>query len=338
MSVYKEIGSEFWDIPICKVENNLFPSNTQWFRSGRDAIGFVIDDIQCRQAFRSVAIPSWCCESMIVPFISRGITVRFYSVAPSKNGGIIQNISEASGCDGILLLDYFGYIEKTYDDGFNGIEIYDITHSIFSDISYCSGYVLGSLRKWAGFMTGGFAYKCHGDFIQTPLPEDKNYSDLRKLAMDEKCSYIFGEKKEKTYLHHFVNANKMLKPIGLGGSPVDTKLAKKLDIEYIKKRRRQNAKVLMDRLSDFALFHCIREGDCPLFVPILVPEGKRDELKKHLAAQSIYCPSHWPASPNHNLNVSTRRLYDEELSIVCDQRYDIKDMEKISDEILSYLK
>lgn len=338
MSEYKEIGSEFWDVPICENENDLFPANTRWFRSGRDAIGFVIDDIQQQRTFRSVAIPSWCCESMITPFISRGITVRFYSVVPSKNGGIVQNISEASGCDGILLMNYFGYFDKTNYEGFDGIKIYDITHSVFSDTSYCSGYISGSLRKWAGFVTGGFAYKCQGDFIQAPLPEDKYYSGLRKSAMDEKRSYIFGEKAEKTYLHHFAQANEMLKPSGCSGSSDDIKLAKKLDIGYLKTRRRQNARFLMDKLSDYTLFQNIGEDDCPLFVPVLVPDGKRDELKKRLAAQSIYCPSHWPVSSLHNLDGLTKRLYDEELSIVCDQRYDIEDMEEISSEILSCLK
>ncbi len=333
-----EIGSEFWDIPICNRENNLFPTNTEWFRSGRDAIGFVIDDIQCQQVFQSVAIPSWCCESMITPFISRGITVRFYSVTLSENGGIIQNISEASGCDGVLLMNYFGFNDETNYSDFNGIKIYDITHSLFSEKSYCSGYVLGSLRKWAGFLTGGFAYKCRGDFINTPLPEDKYYSELRKLAMHEKHSYIFGEKSEKTYLHHFAEANEILKPIGISGSLCDIKSAKNLDVEYLKTRRRQNAKFLMGKLSNFTLFHDLGENDCPLFVPILVPDGKRDELKKHLSAHSIYCPSHWSVSSHHNLNALTKRFYDDELSIVCDQRYDIEDMEKIADEILSYLK
>ena len=70
----KEIGSEFWDVPVTEIENNIFPKSTQWFLSGRSALQAIINDIkECH----TVAMPSWCCDSMVKPFVDAGYTVRF---------------------------------------------------------------------------------------------------------------------------------------------------------------------------------------------------------------------------------------------------------------------
>ena len=78
-----------------------------------------------------------------------------------------------------------------------------------------------------------------------------------------------------------------------------------------------------------ALFPRLGERDCPLFVPILVPGGRRDALRRFLIEQDIYCPVHWPTSSFHRLTEVERRVYDEELSLVCDQRYGETDMERV---------
>ena len=100
-----EIGSEFWDIPLHKEENGLFSSNTAWFLSGRDALRAVIRDIRARRHFCAVAMPSWCCDSMIRPFLEEGVEVRFYPVYPGEDGSFIQELSSVRDCDGLLLMD-----------------------------------------------------------------------------------------------------------------------------------------------------------------------------------------------------------------------------------------
>ena len=62
--------------------------------------------------------------------------------------------------------------------------------------------------------------------------------------------------------------------------------------------------------------------DCPLFVPVLLEN--RDKVRKHLTENKIYCPVHWPKPEGADSNI-----YDMELSLICDQRYGVNDMERI---------
>ena len=63
-----------------------------------------------------------------------------------------------------------------------------------------------------------------------------------------------------------------------------------------------------------------------MFVPVLVPDGKRDALRQYLMQNEIYCPIHWPISDLHRLDKRTGQIYENELSLVCDQRYSQEDM------------
>ena len=82
----------------------------------------------------------------------------------------------------------------------------------------------------------------------------------------------------------------------------------------------------------------MKETDCPMFVPIYVPNGQRDRMKQYLIKQEIYCPVHWPISKHHRLSKKERLLYDNELSLVCDQRYTEEDMSRMADTIFAFWK
>ena len=92
--------------------------------------------------------------------------------------------------------------------------------------------------------------------------------------------------------------------------------------------RRKNAKILHDGLKrhqDISFLFNVEQMDCPIFVPIIVKNGKRDYFRKILIENKIYCPIHWP-KPNATCNSN---IYDSELSLICDQRYNEFDMKRI---------
>ena len=60
-------------------------------------------------------------------------------------------------------------------------------------------------------------------------------------------------------------------------------------------------------------------------------------LRRALISQAIYCPVHWPESPLHRLDGRERFIYQNELSLVCDQRYDETDMQRTVDAIRRFL-
>ena len=71
---------------------------------------------------------------------------------------------------------------------------------------------------------------------------------------------------------------------------------------------------------------------------VLVPNGKREALRHHLIRNEIYCPIHWPVSGYHELNERTGYIYQNELSLICDQRYSVKDMNRIIETIKTFWK
>ena len=302
-----EIGSEFWDIPVCDKKNNLFSHDTKWFLSGRHALEYIIIDSE----IKSVSMPRWCCDSMAHPFKKHNVYVNYYESEPDYS------------CDAILIMDYFGFTKKDYHikSHYKGIVIRDLTHSLLSKTYRDADYYFGSLRKWAGFYTGGYAWGNWKNNISIPSFNDR-YVKLREEAMRLKKAFIENGIGDKDYLNVYKEANDMLNELDVGaGYPDDIKKAFCFDVEFVKNRRRNNARVLIKELQ---LNLKLKDTDVPLFVPIFIK--KRNELRKFLIDNNIYCPVHWP---NYDVNGT-------ELSLVCDQRYDEKDMIRITNLIKKF--
>ncbi len=333
----KEIGSEFWNIPISnKAKTFILPNSMRWFLSGRGALEHIIADIKAVFGATSVAMPSWCCDSMIVPFLKNGITVRFYTFNNA------ENIPE---CDILFSMEHFGYMRQQRTIDFQGIVIHDITHSMFSGNTGMkkiknakTEYLFGSLRKWAGFKTGGFVVKLNDNFVlDVPTLANDAYVTLRTQAMLEKEKYILGKTDSKNYMKLFSKAEEMLDFDASGvAAEEDVFKAITLDVELIRKRRKENAEQLLTVVSDIAIYPEIRENDCPFFVPIRLKKEMRNELRKHLIEHNVFCPVHWPLTKYHAITDKQRQIYDEELSLVCDQRYTTDDMDYICELISDF--
>ena len=167
----------------------------------------------------------------------------------------------------------------------------------------------------------------------------RRYISLRKAAMQQKAEYISGLKIDKAYLKVFDDAEEALEYIGVvSACERDIDLARKLDVDFIKNQRRTNATILREELHDMLAFDKMEEIDTPMFVPILVSDGKRDALRRYLINNGIYCPVHWPLSEYHKLDEKEISIYKNELSLVCDQRYTEEDMYRMVDAIKQFWK
>lgn len=328
----QEIGSEFWCVPTVPGHNGLFPGNTRWFQSGRAALRCILRDVKRTHQAQTAAIPAWCCDSMITPFLEEGYHITFYPVYWEK--GQLHVESCACESDVTLVMDYFGYTrEETLQPRPSGMVIRDVTHSLLSKEYTDADYYFGSLRKWAGFYTGGFALSDKEWTTLDTCGADRCYIDLRRRAMREKAAYINKEASDKSYLSLFTEAEEYIDSDTSvrAGYPGDVYAAAHLDVATIKRRRRENARILLDKLREYAIYKEIREDECPLFVPVLVEN--RDALRRFLIEREIYCPVHWPVSQYHRLTQKEQYIYDHELSLVCDQRYGQRDMDRMLQEI-----
>lgn len=330
--IMREIGSEFWDVHTTQKKNNLFPESTQWFLSGRSALQAIIKDLKdCH----TVAMPAWCCDSMVKPFVDAGIAVNFYPVY--FDGGLVQEIRTDS--DALFLMDYFGYTASAPDiRDYTGIVVRDVTHSLFSASYTDADYCFGSLRKWCGVWTGGYAWTRNGQELTAENSDDMAYSVLREKAMEQKAEYIKGKREDKGYLKIFEEAEEALERVGIApASHRDIRLAQRLDADMIRARRRANAEILIKAFPEWLIFKELSSSDCPMFVPILVPDGRRDSLRRHLIENKIYCPVHWPISEYHKPDKRSALIYENELSLVCDQRYTEHDMYRMVETVKLFM-
>lgn len=338
-----EIGSEFWNISSRKTDK-------KYFLSGRTALDYIIRDIKQTHTVKSALLPSYCCHTMIEPFYRNGIKVRFYDVFFDREIGLRAEIPKAYPNEIFYYMKYFGYgniqgVNIEYIKSKWELIIQDKTHSWLSDNEDdFYDYSYASYRKWFGISGIAVAEKNAGKFVICCGNEtNKQYCRLRKNAALLKNKYMCGENVEKsTYLSMFNEAEELLERDYVGYVPEADAFEGFLnvDTDIIKKKRKENAKILTDGLRDnpeiSLIFQKTDVYDVPLFIPVIIKAG-RDGLKNFLIENNIYCPVHWVFSEYHKeLNERSRAIYQQELSLICDQRYNAEDMKRILNVIYAY--
>ena len=321
----KEIGSEFHSSAVENASGIPFPRKGSLTFCGRTAIEAVLK--KTPQA-KTALLPSYCCDSMIEPFRRAGISVQFFDV--NYDGDLIIKVDK--NADVLLWCNYFGFRNDMPD--FDGVIIEDITHSLLSCESHHSksDYLIASVRKWEPIYCGGY---CSVETEGITPPSD--FVAKKAGAMSLKAEYLDvpDPQKKALFLSAFTESNEWLANnySGLGIDDHSKKFILNADVTKQREIRRRNARVLYEGLRGKVDFLFDEEQmDCPLFVPIVLRKN-RDSIRRHLTDNKIYCPVHWP-HPNADCSSN---LYGTELSLICDQRYDENDMERIVSVILNKL-
>ena len=337
----KEIGSEYWTIDLDQnYTNNLEFLNigidNKLCMSGRTAIDYVLNNINDKK--KVVYMPDYCCESMMQPFIDNDYKIVFYNFDYKEKKYIINYDTD---CSIFFAMSYFGYNDSNMDsviEEFSNnkiIVIEDITHRLLSNNNHClkSDYLICSLRKWFPIISGGVAIKVSSKFNNdtTNYTVDNLLVRTKEKAMSLKKDYIDGliDTKDE-FLNLYKESNNCF--LNYKNKTIDNisfNILKHLDITNIKSKRISNSLIIekmLDKNKNMKLLFKYKDGDCPLFVPILVEN--RDKIRKEMIEKSIYLPVHWPKSKAEN------DIYDLELSLINDQRYSEEDIRKYVDELI----
>ncbi len=337
----REIGSEFWfENPPYSALHSTPTKSQRFFLSGRTAIDAIIQDILKNRAVGSVYLPAWGCDSMITPFRDRGIKVDLYDVCIDDDG-LHYDIDNNKTCDIFYVNNYFGYHDNVCSEVIKGFKkrdsiiLYDKTHSLLMDndeIESLSDYTFASIRKWMGVVSGAVVNKQNG-FLISLNKKDCPYLDCKIEAMKMKAAYIGGDisVEKQNFLNKYGEFGYHLEADYRNYRMDDLSFSifMQTDLQQIQKKRRANAKVLHDNL-DLKFISSLSDLDCPLFVPIFFESREqRDAIRKVLIAKDIYCPIHWPKNHLVMDTMNVNHILNRELSLVCDQRYTEKDMERI---------
>ena len=322
-----EIGSEFWETKIQNTKNNLDILNIgkdyELLMSGRTAIDFCLQDFNDR--VKVVYMPNYCCNSILQSFIDNGCNIIYYYFDFINKKYIIDTNTR---CSVFFAISYFGYSDSTMDDSISQfsinqvIVIEDITHRFLSNKNHCenSTYLVASLRKWIPILPGGIAIKTTSKFSRICVLEEVSgdFVKYKKQAMCLKRRYLQGEIDSKEdFLEYFKKSNEYFFDYRNKAIDYDSRrIVGEIDFNLIKKQRVLNSIVIGNKLRNnlkTKLLFNYKDGDCPLFVPILI-EG-RDIIRKKMADRSVYLPMHWPNSLAEN------KIVEQELSLINDQRY-----------------
>lgn len=326
------IGGEFaisYDLIQQKKKNGKNDEDKFFYSSGRVALYAILKDIE--QTFDKsggVLLPDFLCDSITNTVIDAGWNYTFYHIGRDFHIDCTSFNDLDHNKTVILLIDYFGMTDLTKDilglkEKYpNTVIVVDCVQAYYSMDKYDADYCFTSFRKWFPCPDGAMVLKkTQSKMIDIDM-EPSVWQQYKFAGNFLKCfpEYVGDDivldllEKGEEYLdkHYLCNWDEESK-----------KIYAALDIELIGEKRRKNAQYLHEKLSDMNIEHIYKEGTTPLFIPILV-DG-RDELRRAFFKENIFTPKHWPVTSEAVNGVN--ELYAKELSLICDQRYTLDDME-----------
>jgi len=263
------------------------------------------------------------------------MTPDFESIYEYKNNGIF------------LHMGYYGFPTNTglsdvvkYFKNESTIIVEDVTHTLFSKYPRYeeNDYYFASIRKWVGLPSGGFIASPKRNIKKDNIKHNETFASIRKEALLLKASYIRSTNKElkSQYLDLFSKGENILNN-DLKAYYIDSiskEIINTLDVKKIKEKRCKNFKILLEGLRDVeyieSVFKGLTDDTCPLFYPVYINKS-RNEVQQKLKEKDIYCPIHWPIPKQikYGQFKNAEKIYNKILSIPCDQRYGVEDMERI---------
>jgi hypothetical protein len=332
----REIGSEFWLERDSKELSH--DRDGCYVLSGRTAIVLIIQNIVKTRPVHNAYLPAWCCDSMVEPFLSKGIHVELYDM--SFDDSLHYHVDTNKMTDIFYVSNYFGY-ENTIDVEIifqfkqrGAIIIYDRTHSFLTEETHpWADYSFASIRKWMGVLAGAVV-----SGVKDCQLKPYQHLACKEKAMRMKKAFIDGDENidKQAFLnlyagfgHHLVEDYQNYEMDDLSYA-----LYKSTDLATMRRRRRENAQYLHEHLKGVKFIGELTDNAVPLFVPVFFEsKEQRDVVRKMLIDAQIYCPIHWPKNKLITPEKRVNQIFDTELSLICDQRYNIIEMQKIIETI-----
>ncbi|MBD5509459.1 MAG: UDP-2,4-diacetamido-2,4,6-trideoxy-beta-L-altropyranose hydrolase [Lachnospiraceae bacterium] len=324
--------------------------------SGREAIELALISLERERPDvpKRCLMPAYMCDSVFAPFRHRGWELIFYAVdsgLESTGETLFQMILETN--PGLVFVHpYYG--EDTFSDLRAQLPVFrksgilvmeDVTQSYYLEAAgQEADFVVGSLRKWYPVPDGGFVVS------DLPLAEDvlqdgEAYAEERLEPLVQKWEYLQGaevlpEKKEL-----FLRKNRSLEEAldryeGVRRmSGVSAAILSETDEEAARHKRAENQSFLYEKMIGMKRLRpvLVMQGvEAPLYLPIYAKE--REDLQRFLTEHDIYAPVLWPFSEDAPdfFEGDEDYIYEHLLALPIDQRYGIREMERIAQVLSAY--
>ena len=283
---------------------------------------------------RRVWLPSYLCAVMLEAF--EQTPIHFYAMD--------EHLRPADGwlCeirpgDVVIFIDYFGFAfweEHGREARRSGAWVVeDACQAMLNDrFSEHSHYVITSPRKFVGVPDGGVLLAAAGtDLPPCELPAPSAEWWLGALAAAQLRGEFDRHGGDRGWFHLFQQAEAASPCEPTRMSELSSLLLRhSINYDAVTRRRRENYRVLASELKHLAMFPDLPSHVTPLGFPIRILD--RDRTRHILFGGDIYPPVHWPlAGAVPAVFTASHQLSDEIMTLPCDQRYDVGEMQRMVD-------
>lgn len=293
------------------------------FRTARGAIRAVL----VQRGVRRLWLPAYTCAATLEA-APPGCDVTFYGHGP---GLALSGLSPAPG-DAVLGVDYFGRCDPALAERARAepgvLWIEDRAQAADPQAPPWGEIVVYSPRKLIGVGDGGLLVS------RRPLPQpgEPALDDPALWAPHQARSLDPDGASPDAWMPLFQAREASFASMPIAMQPRTRALLHAVAASPLIERRIANARVLQQRLADFALWDGEAIGFAPLVFPVRVSQA--GAAVRALGADGVFCPRHWAdlASPASAFP-QAHRLSAELVSLPCDQRYAAADMERVADAV-----
>lgn len=326
------IGGEF-EIDLSTQRHDFVEQpDTYYFASGRAALYQIVKLLQVKRIW----LPDYLCISVVEAVKKAGAEYVFYELDDNLDAKI-ETLSPTE-FDAVLLINYFGLKDLTAQEA-KLSELFPYTVLIEDDVQAYfefskrnNQYVdfrFTSLRKTFAVPDGGLVYTRH----KMPIAVEQNsFSPYKFDAGMIKARRNLEPIDDSKYLALFEKGEELIDENYDSVMSMDSRmLFSGTDIDEVSRKRKENASFLLDGLRDLGIKTIlpVSQDKTPLFIPIYLEN--RNEVRKRMFANEIYCPVHWPLEGSKLKKGA--EMAEHELSLIVDQRYSVEDM----NQYLEYL-
>lgn len=299
------------------------------FASGRQAIYTAVMMASAKRLW----IPAYFCYEVIDTLRSYGLEIAYYDDHPLAGVGESSVLMRLNPDEAMLQVNYFGLRASNVRPNTAAVVIEDQTHNLTA--SGGGDVKVASLRKSLPVALGGAIFTSSQNTLtlsrstETEILASKRYSYMRLKSM-----YLRGEISSKdTFRSGFVESEGEVSSLPISQiDPTSKKLINDIDVYSLYSKKLQNWNYVNGRLGRRLDIIKPEDSSCiPFSIVILTTDkSERDTLREYFISRSIYPAVLWTLPPfQKDIYPEAFDLSERLLSLHCDYRYDLGDMERL---------
>lgn len=321
--------------------NTLFDvfSDVRLYACGRHAFSVLIG----QQDWKRIWIPAYFCYEVISHIEQLNIAVELYNDFPNNPNSkeIIESLPIREG-DVLLRVNYFGIDLSAETLNIDIPIIEDHTLGLNSEWAKNStaDWCVASLRKSFPIALGGMLWSPKHHTLPQAIEVTNEVVELvnkRYEAMSLKKAYLNNQFHQKDVFRNiYIETEQQIEKIQLSGLDDRTiEIIAHLNLETWMSTKKENWKTAHSLLTSHAIRH-VENIEFPFSIILKCKSNEeREELRKYLIQRCIYPTILWALPEESPFDVA-KTYSNTMLSVHCDARYNLDNIEYICRQIIEF--